>query len=345
MTGQDLMTRVVYRGERADLQGQSFDVPAAEANKAGYIERQEDDRRAAQEVRRQRAERQAEQARQDRVAAEAARADARAAEAARLAALERTAAEQREELSELRGQVGTLDVKEAAEVQSRVSTSIRDVNELLDRNRELEQRNAELEANSEAYLNEIDALKEQTIAVLRNYNETINGLQESHRKALEEYASRGVAAEQRAIAANERINANWELVAAAKDITNSVEGIAQQAAERVTGDRLDAMDQLLVAGLNFNLKASDTDHPQAVQALNALGTDPRADVVLTAAEWEEVRRRGVASIDTMARAEAATNKAAEVGERTAEAMKGTLGSLRGRGGTNGWESVGPAIAS
>ena len=316
VTGQDLMTRVVYRGERADLQGQSFDVPAAEANKAGYIERQEDERRAAQEVR-------------------VSVLNARQSKPGRIVLLQRlpelmpgplklpvyawSAPQQNSEELELRGQVGTLDVKEAAEVQSRVSTSIRDVNELLDRNRELEQRNAELEANSEAYLNEIDALKEQTIAVLRNYNETINGLQESHRKALEEYASRGVAAEQRAIAANERINANWELVAAAKDITNSVEGIAQQAAERVTGDRLDAMDQLLVAGLNFNLKASDTDHPQAVQALNALGTDPRADVVLTAAEWEEVRRRGVASIDTMARAEAATNKAAEVGERTAEA--------------------------
>ena len=218
-------------------------------------------------------------------------------------------AELREQGTELRGQIGTLDVKEAAEDQNRVSSSIRDVNELLDRNRELEQRNQALEESSQIYLAEIERLKQETIALLGAYNQHINGLQQSHRKALEEYASRGVAAEQRAIAANEKINANWELVETAQNITNSVEGIAQQAAERVTGDRLDAMDQLLIAGLNFNLKASDTDHAQAVQALNALGVDPRADVVLTAAEWAEVRRRGIASLVRMANAEAATEAA------------------------------------
>ena len=41
------LTTVVYRGGREDLQGQSFDVPAEEKDKAGYIEREADRKKEA----------------------------------------------------------------------------------------------------------------------------------------------------------------------------------------------------------------------------------------------------------------------------------------------------------
>ena len=240
--------RVMYsrEGPIEELRGQKFDVPVTVSNPGSWIESQHRELKARELAEAERAKREADVLR-DRQAAVIAAERQEQERNAVTAEIEAVKAE----LRGLRGELSTPDAERLVQMNAQTVVAMGRTLDATERVDGLLERLETAEARIELLNAEAVEAREVSLQLVRNYQQLLNGVQESNGKLINEYSARYVEAAQEAIQLSERIGANWETVQNAAQINETA--IAQATA--ASKEMLLAQHEEFLAAMNIALGA------------------------------------------------------------------------------------------
>ena len=268
----EAMTTVIYRGEREELQGIKFKVPANVVKKALYIEREHDRQQA------EAAAKAAAEAEELRLAEER--------EAALMQMREAAAAAEAEALDdvpepEAEAPQGSQELQLAASL-SNVTGS------LLTQSREVEQLQAQVAEQQQTIEQLIEQLnvagieKSEALKLVKNNQLMMNGLMESTTLQIEAMQASIRAANSEAETYRQAMLENAETVRQAARITDEVKNIAMETANEAADEQF----AMTMAAANATLRASGVTRSQFLQILNAGQVQGKEAVIATQAELQ-----------------------------------------------------------
>lgn len=268
------MQKVVYRGEIVELQGTSWEVPDSVpmTGRKAWIESQHREAELQAAANAERAQRE-----QEVLAA-------RLEKAKQDASIEKLTSDI-ESLSAGLEELGERIVSEpdvsaqlqfnaaAADIYARNLSLADEVRVMQDTVADLLERTAAMAEAAKTG----EALQQQSLALLKNNQDAINGSFETYRRALADLQDQTNNASRSVGALNTAAQDNRELIKTASEITEAAVDVARQEAKAAVDEGMDDM----LAVLSFTLQALGIDEAQLALQVNTDRIDPHRGIYLT----------------------------------------------------------------